>query len=88
MALSIARIAVTVFFAWSAMGALFALAFTTVGVERVDPEARSGSIIFRMLIFPACVALWPLLLIRWLRGNGEAPRERNPHRLAAQEPRP
>ncbi len=88
MALSIARIAVNVFFAWTAIGVLFALAFTTVGVERVDSEARSGSIIFRTLIFPACVALWPLLLIRWLRGNGEAPRERSAHRLAAREPRP
>ena len=80
MALSLARTLVALFAAWVAIGVLFAAAFASVGVGRIDREARSGSFGFRALIFPASVALWPLLLLRWIRASGEAPRERNEHR--------
>lgn len=88
MGLSIARTLVALFAAWTAIGVLFAIAFASVGAGRIDHEARSGSFGFRVLIFPASVALWPLLLMRWLRGTGEAPRERNEHRdLTSETPR-
>ncbi len=88
MALSLARAIVALFAAWVAIGALFAVAFAIIGVGRVDREARFGSIGFRVLIFPASVALWPLLLMRWIRATGEAPRERNEHRdLTSESPR-
>ncbi len=85
MALSLARALVAVFAGWVAIGALFAVAFACVGAGRVDHEARSGSFGFRVLIVPASVALWPLLLLRWIRASGEAPRERNEHRDRASE---
>jgi hypothetical protein len=85
MALTLARAAVAAFAAYAAIGVLFAIAFTIVGVARVDHEARSASVGFRVLIFPASAALWPILLLRWLRGGGEAPRERTAHRDHAQQ---
>jgi hypothetical protein len=80
MALSLARTAVAIGAAWVAIGALFAIAFASVGAGRIDHEAKSAGVGFRVLIFPASVALWPLLLWRWIKGNAEAPRERNAHR--------
>lgn len=65
-----------------AAGLAFALAFVTVGVQRVDPAARGAPWGFRLLILPGAVALWPLLLVRWLRA-GPPPEERNAHRDAA-----
>jgi hypothetical protein len=47
-----------------ALGALFAVPFLLVGVQRVDPAA-GGAWAFRLLVRPGCVALWPLLARRW-----------------------
>lgn len=68
--------------AWLAAGLVFALAFVTAGVQRVDPAARGAPWGFRLLILPGAAALWPLLLLRWVRG-GSPPAERNAHRDAA-----
>jgi len=66
-----------------ATGLLFALAFVTAGVQRLDGDARGGTIGFRILILPGAVLLWPLLAVRWARGAG-VPAERTAHkRLAA-----
>ena len=64
------------------LGVVFALAFVTAGVGRVDASARGTGIGFRLLIAPGAAAFWPLLLTRWLRGNGQ-PGERNAHRDGA-----
>jgi membrane protein implicated in regulation of membrane protease activity len=71
----------TLMASYGALGVLFALAFVTVGVGRVDPAARGATRGFRLLIFPGVVALWPLLAWRWLRRTGP-PEERSPHRNA------
>ncbi len=63
-------------------GLVYALAFVTKGVQRVDPAARGGTWGFRLLILPGAAALWPLLLARWVRGSGPGA-ERNAHRDAA-----
>ena len=52
--------------AWASLGLLFAIPFVWRGVDRIDPDARAGSIGFRALILPGAVALWPVLLRRWL----------------------
>ena len=52
--------------AYPALGAAVALAFLTVGIERVDPAAR-GAHAFRPLLVPGLVLLWPLVLWRWRR---------------------
>jgi hypothetical protein len=55
---------------YAAVGALFALAFVMVGVERVDGGARGAGFLFRVLIFPAAAALWPVMLVKWIRAKG------------------
>ena len=68
--------------AYAAVGVLFALFFVVAGVNRVDPVARESTWGFRVMIFSGSVALWPLLLKRWLLRQ-TAPAENNPHRSAA-----
>ena len=50
---------------YAAFGFLFALAFLTVGIGRVDPSARGSGLGFRLTILPGVVALWPMMLVRW-----------------------
>jgi membrane protein implicated in regulation of membrane protease activity len=61
-------------------GLVFAIAFVTTGVQRIDSQAIGSGVGFRILIFPGAAALWPLLLRRWMSRTGEPPEERNPHR--------
>ena len=68
---------------YAAVGVVFAPAFLLVGVKRIDPVAAQGTWGFRLLILPGVIALWPILLRRWLAGQRVPPEERNPHRLAA-----
>lgn len=65
---------------YAALGFVFALAFVSVGVARMDPEAKGTKLGFRVIIIPGVVAFWPLLLRRWIGGVTEPPAERNPHR--------
>ena len=69
--------------AYGVLGVLFALAFVTMGVQRIDSQARNSGFGFRALIFPGSAALWPLLLSRWLRGAPDPAVEQNAHRRAA-----
>ena len=65
------------------LGLLFAPPFLWTGVRRIDPVAADGTRGFRILIFPGVVALWPLLLKRWIAGGPEPPEERSAHRQLA-----
>jgi len=65
---------------YAALGFVFAVAFVCIGAKRIDSQAAGTGIGFRILIFPGSVAFWPLLLLRWSRGNTEPSLERNPHR--------
>lgn len=47
---------------------------------RVDPGLAASRSGFRLLILPGCILLWPWLVRRALRGDGEPPVERNAHR--------
>ena len=47
-------------------GMAVAAAFLLIGVDRVDPSAK-GSYFFRVLAIPGVVALWPIVLIRWVQ---------------------
>lgn len=58
--------AVTGLFVYAMSGAIFAVAFVTVGVTALDAQARGSRFWFRLIIFPGSVALWPWLLRRWL----------------------
>ena len=49
-----------------ALGALTAAGFLTVGVSRAMPHAGHITLAARLLILPASILLWPLVLRRWL----------------------
>ena len=65
------------------LGFVFAVAFAFFGARRIDPHAAQGSWGFRLLIIPGAMALWPILLRRWLLGLDKPPEEDNAHRRAA-----
>lgn len=48
-----------------AVGLIFGVVFITIGVGRIDPAARGSSPIFRLLILPGSIAVWPHLFRRW-----------------------
>jgi hypothetical protein len=52
---------------YAALGVIFAIAFLVRGVSRIDAHAAGAGSGFRLMIFPGVVALWPLLLSRWIR---------------------
>jgi hypothetical protein len=65
--MEIARGILAVVGAYGGIGLLFAVAFVTLGIQRVDPAARGTGWGFRLLVLPGVVALWPFLAMRWLR---------------------
>jgi hypothetical protein len=47
------------------LGFVVAAAFVMAGVTRVQPQPVTLGA--RVLLFPAAAALWPYILIRWIR---------------------
>jgi hypothetical protein len=52
---------------YAILGLAFGVAFVTTGVTRLDPAAKGTGAVFRLLILPGAAALWPVLLLRWVR---------------------
>lgn len=48
------------------LGIVFALWFITRLVYKVDEGAMDAPWSFKLIIFPGCVVLWPLLLKKYL----------------------
>ncbi len=72
---------------YAGIGFIFAIAFVTRGVDRIDHNARGGGLGFRLLILPGAATFWPVLLRRWISG-APPPEERNAHRDRAREAQP
>ena len=65
-------------------GMAVAALFLTIGIDRIDASAR-GSYMFRPLVAPGVVVLWPLVVLRWLaleRGAVKTGTRQRPHRTA------
>ena len=63
-------------------GLAVAAAFLTVGVQRIDENA-AGAWVFRVLLVPGILLVWPLVLWRWRvlsRGEDLMARHRLPRR--------
>ena len=58
--------------AYAILGAVFGVLFVTAGVGRVDHAAIGAPWSFRLLIWPGVAALWPLMLMKWIRANRSA----------------
>ena len=52
---------------YAAAGIVFAIPFVLVGCAQHDPVARSTPLRVRLIWLPGAAALWPLLLVRWIR---------------------
>jgi membrane protein implicated in regulation of membrane protease activity len=76
----VATLLVGALYLYGIAGSVFAIAFVTIGVKRIDSQAIGSGVGFHVLIFPGAAALWPILLRRWISRTGEPPEERNPHR--------
>lgn len=49
---------------WAIVGACIATIFLTIGIDRIDEDSR-GAYVFRPLLIPGILLLWPLVLWRW-----------------------
>ncbi|MEN0066742.1 MAG: hypothetical protein AAGA48_31715 [Myxococcota bacterium] len=56
---------------WLAIGLAVGIPFVLFGVTRIDAGA-GGSWTFRPLILPGVAALWPIVLLWWIRGRSWA----------------
>ena len=54
---------------YAVAGLCIALAFVTFGVTRVLGAPTSMTAGARLLIFPGAAALWPYVLLRWLKSG-------------------
>ena len=52
---------------YAAIGAVTAVGFALFGVTRVQPASVSAGA--RILILPGAMALWPYVLLRWLKAK-------------------
>ena len=65
MTAAVAMLLYHVAIVYALIGAVVAIPFVLIGVDRVDPAAR-GAIAFRPLLLPGAVLLWPVVLGRWI----------------------
>jgi len=54
---------------YAGAGLLFAGPFLAWGLPRLDAAARGSSLTFRLIVLPGAIALWPVLLRKWLRSD-------------------
>jgi hypothetical protein len=54
---------------YAAAGVAVAAAFLVFGVTRVLPEPAPVTLGARIVLFPSVAALWPYVLIRWLKSS-------------------
>ncbi len=58
-----------VLIAYTAAGVLTAVAFVAFGLKRVLPPATPVTIGARLLFLPGAAALWPYVLMRWIKAR-------------------
>jgi hypothetical protein len=66
--------------AYLALGIPVGIAFIARGVDRIDPGMAASPKRVRLVILPGAIALWPILLAKWIR----APK--HPHPAKAVRP--
>jgi hypothetical protein len=52
---------------YAVAGVAIGIAFVAFGVTRVLPEPAPVTLGARILLFPGTAALWPYVLVRWLK---------------------
>ena len=54
------------------IGLVTAVAFVSFGISQVLPHSTTASVGARLLFLPGAAALWPYVLVRWLKARGGA----------------
>lgn len=72
------RFLLNAFYLYLLAGAVFAALFVWRGAAALDEAARGISWKTRALLFPGSVALWPVLLRRWLALPAKSSPEHQP----------
>lgn len=67
------KIALILGLVYLGLGLVFAILFLSRGLQKVDPAAHGSGWGFRLIILPGTVALWPLLLNRWMKVKNNKP---------------
>jgi hypothetical protein len=67
--MEIAKILVSAIYLYLFAGLVFAVLFLWRGVAVLDDSAKGISAKTKALLFPGTVALWPVLLQKWLRAT-------------------
>lgn len=67
---------VHVFYLYLLTGAVFAALFLWRGASLLDEAAKGISLKTRALLFPGSMALWPVLLSKWIKGGKSHPQSR------------
>ncbi|MEO6037232.1 MAG: hypothetical protein ABIQ93_02385 [Saprospiraceae bacterium] len=65
------EIIVNIFYFYLFVGAVFAVFFLWKGVALLDDAAKGISWTTRALLFPGMLAMWPVLLRKWLRTSAK-----------------
>ena len=55
---------------WGTLGGLVAIPFLLFGIDRIDEDA-CGAYIFRPLLIPGVLLIWPLVIWRWWQIENE-----------------
>ena len=50
-------------------GLVFAVIFLIKGIEKTDEGAHGGTWGFKLIIIPGILALWPVLLKKWIKAK-------------------
>jgi len=69
--MDIAQALVMLMQGWGIIGALVAAVFLVIGIDRIDEDAQ-GAYIFRPLLIPGVLLIWPLVLWRWWQIESDA----------------
>ena len=64
MPLDIPAVLIALTQAYLVLGLCVAVSFLVLGIEAID-SAAEGSYVFRVLLLPGLVVLWPLVILRW-----------------------
>ena len=56
-------------FIYLCYGIVFSIAFLVKGISRIDETTHGSTWGFKIIIIPGAIALWPLLLQKWIKAK-------------------